>query len=289
MTLSCVLGSLVPHRAVAQRRRTQLGRSIERNDSHARFYLAKTACRSLRCAAGKIHCCDRFGSRMDTVVITALDQEGRGIARREGKVAFVEGALIGERVAIELLREKPNYSLARLAALHEASPARVKPACQYFGTCGGCSLQHLDPTAQVAIKQRVLEDALWHIGRVRAGEMLSPIQGTPWEYRHRARFSVRNVPRKGGVLVGFHERKSSFVADMKSCLVVPERISALLPELRALIERLSIRDRVPQIELAIGEGAPGGEPLDALVLRVLAPPSEADLRTLSAFESGHRV
>jgi len=169
------------------------------------------------------------------------------------------------------------------------SSSRVAPRCAFFGTCGGCSLQHLDPTAQVAIKQRVLEDALWHIGRVRAGEMLSPIQGTTWEYRHRARFSVRNVPRKGGVLVGFHERKSSFVADMKSCLVVPERISALLPELRALIEGLSIRDRVPQIELAVGEGTLEQEPVDALVLRVLAPPDEADSSALSEFESRHRV
>jgi len=224
---------------------------------------------------------------MDIVVITALDQEGRGVARRDGKVAFVEGALIGERVAIELTREKSSYALARTVAIEHASAARVAPACPYFGTCGGCSLQHLDPAAQVAMKQRVLEDALWHIGRVRAGELLAPIHGMPWGYRHRARFSVRHVPRKGGVLVGFHERKSSFVADMTSCLVVPPRISALLPTLRALIESLSIRDRVPQLELAIGEGATG--PVDALVLRVLTAPDDGDLRTLSDFASSHDV
>jgi 23S rRNA (uracil1939-C5)-methyltransferase len=224
---------------------------------------------------------------MDTVVITALDQEGRGVARRDGKVAFVEGALVGEHVAIELTREKSSYALARTVAIEHASAARVAPACPYFGTCGGCSLQHLDPTAQVAMKQRVLEDALWHIGRVRAGELLAPIHGMPWGYRHRARFSVRHVPRKGGVLVGFHERKSSFVADMTSCLVVPPRISALLPTLRALIESLSIRDRVPQLELAIGEGAIG--PVDALVLRVLTPPDDGDLRILSDFASSHDV
>jgi 23S rRNA (uracil1939-C5)-methyltransferase len=231
---------------------------------------------------------------MDTVVITALDQEGRGVARREGKVAFIEGALIGERVAIEALREKPNYTLARIATLHKASPARVEPACPYFGTCGGCSLQHLDPAAQVAVKQRVLEDALWHIGRLRAGEMLAPIHGMPWGYRHRARFSARDVPGKGGVLVGFHERKSSFVADMVSCLVVPTRISALLPLLRALISSLSIHDRVPQIELAIGEdeakgSANVGNPVDALVLRVLAPPDDQDLDSLADFASRHAV
>jgi 23S rRNA (uracil1939-C5)-methyltransferase len=227
--------------------------------------------------------------RMDTVVITALDQEGRGVARREGKVVFVEGALVGERVAIEIAREKSSYAVARAAEIERASPARMEPPCSYFGTCGGCSLQHLDPAAQVAMKQRVLEDALWHIGRVRAEELLAPVHGLPWGYRHRARFSVRDVARKGGVLVGFHERKSSFVADMKSCLVVPARISALLLPLRALIESLSIRDRVPQIELAIGEGSQDSGTVDALVLRVLAPPSDADLRELTAFESQRGV
>jgi 23S rRNA (uracil1939-C5)-methyltransferase len=178
---------------------------------------------------------------MDTVVITALDQEGRGVARVDGKAVFVEGALIGERVGIEVVRSKRNCDLARVTELYVASPARVTPPCPYFGVCGGCSLQHLDPAAQVASKQRVLEDALWHIGRVRAGEVLAPIHGSAWGYRHRARFSVRDVAKKGGILVGFHERKSSYVADMQSCLVVPARISALLPELRVLIARLSSR------------------------------------------------
>ena len=224
---------------------------------------------------------------MDAVVITALDQEGRGVARVDGKAMFVEGALIGERVAVEVLRRKPNYELARMTELRTASPARVQPLCPHFGVCGGCSLQHLDPAAQVAVKQRVLEDALWHIARVRAGELLPPIHGCTWGYRQRARLSVRHVPKKGGVLVGFHERKSSFVADMTSCRVLPPRISALLPELRALVARLSIRDRLPQIELAIGETAEG--PVDALVLRILAPLSDADALELAAFAARHGV
>jgi 23S rRNA (uracil1939-C5)-methyltransferase len=222
---------------------------------------------------------------MDTVVITALDQEGRGVCRVDGKTVFVEGGLIGERVGIEVVRRKRNYDLARVAELYAVSPARVTPPCPYFGLCGGCSLQHLDPVAQVAVKQRVLEDALWHIGRVRAGELLAPIHGSAWAYRHRARFSVRNVAKKGGILVGFHERASSYVADMQSCLVVPPRISALLPELRALVTRLSIRDRLPQIELAIGEEA--GAPVDAMVLRILAPLNEADRHELCAFAELH--
>jgi 23S rRNA (uracil1939-C5)-methyltransferase len=237
------------------------------------------------------------------IVITSLDQEGRGVARVGGKAMFVEGALIGERVAVEILRRKPNYELARMTELVAASPARTPPPCPHFGVCGGCSLQHLEPAAQLAVKQRVLEDALWHVGRVRAGELLAPIHGSAWGYRHRARLSVRDVPKKGGVLVGFHEKKSSYVADMTSCLVLPPRISALLPALRALIEALSVRDRVPQIELAVGEtqaeaeGEPpekdavgrGGEPVDALVLRILAPLTAADERELSAFAERHGV
>jgi 23S rRNA (uracil1939-C5)-methyltransferase len=218
---------------------------------------------------------------VDSILITALDQEGRGIARVDGKAVFVEGALIGERVTIEVLRRKPHYDLARTVELRTASPARVTPPCPYFGTCGGCSLQHLDPAAQVAVKQRVLEDAFWHIGRLRADQLLAPIHGSSWGYRQRARLSVRHVEKKGGVLVGFHERKSSFVADMTSCLVLPPRISALLPQLRGLVARLSIRDRLPQIELAIGESEAG--PVDALVLRILAPLSSGDEEELTAF------
>ena len=223
----------------------------------------------------------------ETVVITALDQEGRGVARVDGKAMFVEGALIGERVTVEVLRRKPNYELARVGEIVAASPARAVPPCPHFGVCGGCSLQHLEPAAQVAVKQRVLEDALWHIGRVRAGELLPPIHGTPWGYRHRARLSVRDVPGKGGVLVGFHERKSSFVADMRGCLVLPPRISALLPALRALVQALSIHDRLPQIELAIGDGEAG--PVDALVLRNLAPTTADDEHALGEFALRHGV
>ena len=222
---------------------------------------------------------------MEPVVISALDQEGRGVARVDGKAVFVEGALIGERVGIEIFRNKPNYALARMTALFEASHERAEPGCPHFGVCGGCSLQHLEPLAQVAVKQRVLEDALWHIARIRPQQLLSPIHGPTWGYRQRARLSVRYVPKKGGALVGFHERKSSFVADMTTCPVLPPRISALLPRLRSLVGALSIRDRLPQIELAIGDGAEG----EALILRHLAPFTQDDERELSAFAQRHGV
>jgi 23S rRNA (uracil1939-C5)-methyltransferase len=202
--------------------------------------------------------------------IESLDQEGRGIARREGKTIFVEGALPGERVIASVYRRKPSFEIATTQAVLKSSASRVDPPCPHFGICGGCALQHVDQAMQVAVKQRVLEDALWHIGKVRPGQMLSPIRGPAWRYRHRARFTVRHVAKKGGTLVGFHEKRSSYVADMTSCAVMPERISSLLPELRALIGGLSIHRRVPQIEVALGEGA------DVLVFRILEPLSAED-------------
>lgn len=217
------------------------------------------------------------------LLIESLDQEGRGIARRDGKAIFVEGALPGEWVTASVFRKKPSFEVGRVATVLKAASSRTAPGCGYFGLCGGCALQHVNLATQVAVKQRVLEDALWHIGKVRPDEVLSPIHGPEWEYRHRARFTVRHVPKKGGVLVGFHEKRSSYVADMKSCEVVPGRISRLLVPLRELIGQLSIRQRLPQIELSVGEGA------DVLVLRVLEPPSAQDEASLRSFADEHRV
>jgi 23S rRNA (uracil1939-C5)-methyltransferase len=217
------------------------------------------------------------------LLIESLDQEGRGIAHRDGKAIFVEGALPGETVTASIYRKKPKFEIGSVRSVLKAAASRVAPQCSHFGVCGGCALQHIDLRTQVAVKQRVLEDALWHIGKVKAEEMLSPIHGPPWEYRHRARFTARHVAKKGGVLVGFHEKRSSFVADMTSCEVVPRRISALLPLLRDFVGSLSIRDRLPQIELSVGEDA------DVLVFRVLQPLSPGDEAALREFADRHRV
>lgn len=217
------------------------------------------------------------------IAIASLDHEGRGVGRFDGKTIFVEGALTGEIVHYASYRKKPNFEQAQTTRILKASPFRVTPACRWFGICGGCSHQHLDESAQVAAKQRVLEDCFAHIGKVVPENILPPIHGQTWGYRTRARLSVRNVPKKGGVLVGFHERRSSFVADMDSCEVLPARISALLPRLRHLVEQLSIRDRLPQIELACGEA------VDVLVLRVLEPPSPEDEARLKIFADTHRI
>jgi len=221
-----------------------------------------------------------------SVTVASLDQEGRGIARIEGKAIFVEGALPGEVVTITTLKRKPTYEIARAESILKANAARVDPRCPHFGVCGGCSLQHFDAAAQVAAKQRTLEDALWHLGRVRALQLLPPIHGPYWRYRHRARLSVRHVAKKGGVLVGFHERKSSYVADMTSCAILPRRISDLLPGLRALVGGLTVRDRLPQIELAVGDGA---DPAHVLVLRILEPLASSDETALARFADLHGI
>lgn len=220
---------------------------------------------------------------MATGIIESLDHEARGIARLDGKTVFVDGALPGELVEYASFRRKPNYELAQLVSVIKASSARVEPRCPHFGICGGCAMQHVDASAQVAAKQRVLEDSLWHIGRVRPESMLPPIHGAPWEYRHRARLGVRYIEKKGGALVGFHEKRSSYIADIKSCAVLPPHVSALLLPLRELIEKLSIADRLPQIELAVGERC------TALVFRILCPLKPNDEKLLREFADHHGV
>ena len=220
---------------------------------------------------------------MPLAIIESLDHEGRGVAHVEGKTIFIEGALPGEEVEYSSYRKKPSYEQASALAILRQSAQRTEPRCRHFGVCGGCSMQHLAPEAQAAAKQRVLEDALWHIGRLRPGLLYPAIYGPAWGYRSRARLSVRLVPKKGGMLVGFHEKRSSFVADMDSCEVLPARISALLPELRRLIIGLSIPDRLPQIEVAVSEQQV------ALVLRLLQLLSAADETLLREFSDRHQV
>ncbi|MGH8706238.1 MAG: TRAM domain-containing protein, partial [Burkholderiales bacterium] len=215
---------------------------------------------------------------MVRLTIHALDARGHGVARDpEGKVVFVEGALGGETVEAEILRRKPKFDVARTVAVLQPSSARRTPRCVYFGVCGGCATQHVDGRTQVAAKQRWLEDCLARIGKVKPDALLPPVYGEEWGYRRRARLAVRRVAKKGGVLVGFHERRSSYVADMRSCEILPPRVSALIPGLRELIERLSVRERVPQIEVAVGDHC------IALALRHLLPLTADDEAKLRAF------
>jgi 23S rRNA (uracil1939-C5)-methyltransferase len=215
--------------------------------------------------------------------IKSLDMDARGVGHLEnedgspGKVIFVEGALPGERVSFETLRKKKNWESGRMVTLQKASSMRVEPKCPHFWHCGGCSMQHLEPSAQVAMKQRVLEDNLWHIGKTKAEHIMRPMYGPTWSYRYRARLSVRWVAKKDKVLVGFHERHSSYVADMTSCEIMPPHLSQMLVPLRELVRALSIYQQVPQIEVAVGEAS------TVLVLRIMAPLSAADEVLVKAF------
>ena len=225
----------------------------------------------------------------DIIDIKSLDMDARGVGhlRNEdgspGKVIFVEGALPGERVSFLTFKKKKNWEAARMTALHRESALRVAPRCPHFDNCGGCSMQHLEPSAQVAMKQRVLEDNLWHISKVKAETIMRPMYGPTWGYRYRARLSVRHVAKKDTVLVGFHEKRSAFVADMTDCKILPPHVAALLVPLRALIGALSIYDQVPQIEVAVGEA------VTALVLRIMAPLNAADATLLKAFANEWNV
>ena len=214
---------------------------------------------------------------MSIAVIESLDHEGRGVTHVDGKTVFVEGALPGEKVEYSVYRRRTGFDLAQVGRIIMPSAQRVTPRCEYFGVCGGCSMQHLDSVAQAATKQRVLEDALWHVGKVTPAIIYPAIHGPSWGYRTRARIGARLVPKKGGVLVGFRERRSSYVADMRSCEILPPHISAMLPALRELIGGLSIPDRLPQIEIAVGETT------TVLVFRNLLPLTPADEAQLAAF------
>ncbi len=220
--------------------------------------------------------------------VRSLDMDAQGIARRpDGKVVFIDGALPGELVEVKVGRKKNNWEQGTVSDIHQESCQRVTPGCPHFGlhqgACGGCKMQHLDAAAQVAIKQRVLEDNLWHLAKVKAESLLRPIQGPAWGYRFRARLSVRYVQKKGEVLIGFHERKSRYIADMQVCPILPPKVSAMLLPLRGLIGSLQARETCPQIELACGDE------VVALVLRHLEPLSDADKQLLRNFAAEQGV
>lgn len=215
--------------------------------------------------------------------VEKLDAEGRGVARSaEGKVIFIEGALPTELVKYEQIRNKLSYEIGRVTEILEPADIRVEPKCPNFGigpgSCGGCAMQHLDAKAQVKFKETVLTDALWHIGKIKAEHLLPPIYGEFWNYRHRARLTVRDVAKKGGILVGFHEKSSSYVADMTECHILPQKISDMLVPMRDLVTSLTIAKRLPQIEIAVDlEGH------TALVLRILEPLTPEDIEKIEAF------
>jgi 23S rRNA (uracil1939-C5)-methyltransferase len=230
--------------------------------------------------------------------VVDLAHDGRGIARVDGKAVFIEGALPGERVRFRVFKRRRQLDEAGLVEVLVASPDRVVPKCAHFGICGGCSLQHLAPAAQLAAKERQLLDNLERIGRVRPERVFAPLRGPEWAYRRRARLGVKYVHKKGRVLAGFREREKPYLADIRRCEVLLARFASLPEHLAALVETLSLREKIPQVELAAGDdpgpaGAPGdsgaGGATAALVFRVMAAPTADDLGKLEAFADRQAV
>lgn len=205
------------------------------------------------------------------------------MAHHAGKAVFIDDALPGERVEWSRVKRGRNFDEGRLECILQASPDRVAPRCAHFGVCGGCALQHLSAQRQIEFKQRQLTEALARIGRVMPEEILPPLQANAWNYRRRARLAARWVPKKDRVVVGFRERTTSFIADLQRCEVLTPPVDALLPAMSALLTSLSIRNRVPQIEVSVADNAV------ALVIRVLEPLTQADREHLEQFERDHSL
>ena len=220
---------------------------------------------------------------MSELEVESLDAAGNGDARDDGKVVFIEGALGGERVRVQTVHSRGRFDVARATEILRASPGRRVPECPAFGTCGGCATQHADSRTQMAAKQRGLEENFARLADVRPETMLPILYGEEWGYRHRARLSVRYVAKKGGAVVGFREKGSSYVADMKGCPVLANGLGDLLPALRELIGSMVAKTRLPQIEVSIGAR------VTVLVVRNLEPLSAPDEAALRAFADVHRV
>lgn len=213
--------------------------------------------------------------------IESLTHDGRGVTHVDGKTVFVDGALAGEDVEFLYIARQRRYDEAKATQIFSASPDRVEPRCAYFGLCGGCSFQHLREDAQIEAKQKTLLENLEHIGRVTPKNILPPLTGPNWGYRRKARLAVKYVIKKERVLVGFREKHSHYVADVARCEVLHPSVGLLLPQLSALVASLSIKDQIPQIEVAIGDHA------TALILRHLAPLSDGDKVLLTEFARLH--
>lgn len=218
-----------------------------------------------------------------TVSIESLTNDSRGVAHHEGKAVFVEGGLPGEVVRCQTTRRTRNYDTANVLEVLEASDDRVQPRCSAAGVCGGCSLQHMSESSQIHAKQQVLLENLQQIGKVQPESTLPPLQGPHWNYRRKARLGVKFVPKKGGVLVGFREKQSGYLAVMDSCEVLDERFSNLILPLRELVAGLSIAKRIPQIEIAAGDDSA------VLVFRNLEPISGTDQELLKGFAQQHQL
>jgi 23S rRNA (uracil1939-C5)-methyltransferase len=219
------------------------------------------------------------------VRIDTLSHEGRGVARLDGKTVFVDNALPGEEVQAQLVRRHRRYDEASAVEVLSPSPLRVPAGCAHFGICGGCSLQHLSPAAQIEHKQLMLLEQLQHIGKLQPRLVLPPLIGPVWGYRRRARLGLRLVPKKGGVLVGFREKNSHYIADIERCPVLDPAVGEKLKIMRIIVDALSCRDQIPQVEVGVDDSGP------VFTLRHLQPLTASDLKLLevAATDYGWRI
>lgn len=215
--------------------------------------------------------------------VVDLSHEAQGIARLDGRAVFIDGALPGETVEVQLLQRRKGVQEAKLIQVLKASEDRVVPKCQHYAVCGGCAEQHLSSNQQLALKQTQLLENLVRIGKVTVPNVLPPLQADVWNYRRRARLGARWVQQKNRTLVGFRERSNSKLADISRCEVLREPLSSLIEPLSVLLGSLSVRDRVPQVEAAVADNA------TALVIRILDDLNEADYAALHAFRVKHEV
>lgn len=214
--------------------------------------------------------------------VAALTHDGEGIVR-DGKTAFVGGALPGEVIRFRRIRRHRGHDEGQLLEVIEASPDRVSPRCSHFGVCGGCALQHLAGDRQIEVKEQELRDALGRVAKVTAQTWLEPLRGPQWGYRRRARLGARYVPKKGRVVVGFRERLAPYIAALDQCEVLSPPVGALIGPLSAMLTGLVTREHIPQIEVAVAEN------VTALVLRVLKPLPEGDVAALREFAQRHQL
>ena len=217
------------------------------------------------------------------VTIESLSHDGRGVAHVDGKVVFIDEALPGEELEFIYTDSRRDYAEGRVENLITRSEHRVDPECPHFGVCGGCSFQHVDDAEQIHFKQDLLQEQFSRIGKVEIPEIWPALTGPHWGYRRKARMGVKYVAKKGRVLVGFRERRNPFLAEMESCKVMHPIVGEKLMDLSAMIGQLSIKDKIPQIEVAIGDED------CVLAFRVLEPPTEDDKAVMREFGQKHQI
>lgn len=215
--------------------------------------------------------------------IDSLTHDGRGVAHIDGKAVFIDAALPGEAVELLYTEIRRDYAEAKVVKVLKSSEHRVEPLCPHFDVCGGCSFQHVDSEMQIAIKQGLLEEQFKRIGKLTIPELWEPLTGPHWGYRRKARLGVKFVAKKNRVLVGFREKRNPYLAEMDNCIVLHPIVGSKLVALGEMIADLSIREKIPQIEVAIGDDE------CVLAVRVLEPPTTADQDIMRAFGKAHNL